>query len=170
MSENKSRADLDLLDIAEALDQTRAAIKMVLGIAKRQVTAARDRLDAPQQPEGGDEGPTPAQIAQRERFDRLYSDWHTTARAALCNPDLPEDDASAKARARRLDEVERAFLTTLASVPGGVFQKWEVLDQLMIDEAESGANNDNRVIVAVAAIKADVLRFGLGDNGLYVNA
>jgi hypothetical protein len=28
MSENKSRADLDLLDIADALDQTRAAIKM----------------------------------------------------------------------------------------------------------------------------------------------
>jgi len=40
----------------------------------------------------------------------------------------------------------------------------------MINEAESGMNTDNRVLVAVAAIKADVLRFGLGDSGLYACA
>ena len=37
----------------------------------------------------------------------------------------------------------------------------------MTNEAECGANTDNRVILAVAAIKADVLRFGLGDREPY---
>ena len=112
------------------------------------------------------EGPTPEQLAQRARFERLYGDWHT-ARAATSNPDLPEDDVSANARARKLDEAERALLTTPAPLPWGVWMKWEVLDQIMTNEAESGANTDNRVILAVAAIKADVLRFGLGDRELY---
>ena len=110
------------------------------------------------------EGPTPAQLAQRERFDRLYCDWHT-GRAATNNPDLPEDEPSMNARARRLDEVERALLTTPAPVPFCVWMKWECLDQLMIDEAEFGMNTDNRVLVAVAAIKADVLRFGSATMG-----
>jgi hypothetical protein len=74
------------------------------------------------------------------------------------------------ARARKLDEAERALLTTPAPIPGGVWMKWECLDQLMTTEAESGMNNDNRVLVAVAAIKADILRFGLGNQGLYACA
>ena len=112
------------------------------------------------------EGPTPEQLAQRARFERLYCDWHT-ARAAVDNPDLPEDDVSANARARKLDEAERALLTTPAPLPGGVWMKWECLDQLMTNEADTGMNTDNRVIVGLAAIKADVLRFGLASNGLY---
>jgi hypothetical protein len=47
-----------------------------------------------------------------------------------------------------------------------MFMKWEVLDQLMINEADAGMHTDNRVIVAVAAIEADVLRFGLNDSEL----
>ncbi len=35
------------------------------------------------------EGPTPEQLAQRARFERLNCDWHT-ARAAIDNPDLPK--------------------------------------------------------------------------------
>ena len=88
-----------------------------------------------------------------------------TARAAIDNPDLPEEK-SPNARTQRLDEAERALLTTPAPLPRGVWMKWEVLDQLMINKADTGANTDNRVIVAVAAIKADVLRFGFGDREL----
>jgi hypothetical protein len=109
------------------------------------------------------EGPTPFELAQRAAFERLYCDWHT-ARAALGNPDMPGDDASGNARQRELDEVERAFLTTPAPLPWGVFMKWEVLDYLVTTEAESGAHADHRVIVGLAAIKADVLRFGLKDS------
>jgi hypothetical protein len=108
------------------------------------------------------EGPTPEQLAQRARFERLYCEWHT-ARATVDNPDLPEDEVSTNARARKLDEAERALLTTPAPLPGGVWMKWECLDH----EADTGMNTDNRVIVGLAAIKADVLRFGLASNGLY---
>ena len=102
-------------------------------------------------------------VAQRERFDRLYSDWHI-ARAAVGNPDLPEDDASMNSRVRRLEEAQRALLTTPAPADCCVFQKWECLEQIMSAEAETGANPDNRSIVGLACIKADVLRF-LGDPG-----
>jgi hypothetical protein len=59
-----------------------------------------------------------------------------------------------------------ALLTTPAPAPYGVFLKWEVLDQLVSDDAEKGRSVDNCVIIAVAAIKADVLKFGLGDRRL----
>ena len=111
------------------------------------------------------EGPTPEQLDRRARFERLYCDWHA-ARATIDNPDLPEDDVSGNARARKLNEAERALLTTPAPLPWGVWMKWEVLDQIMTNEAWSGMNTDNRGIVAVAAIKADILRFGLGDGEL----
>jgi hypothetical protein len=71
-----------------------------------------------------------------------------------------------KACARKLDAAEMALLATPAPLPWGVWMKWEVLDQIMTNEAWSGMNTDNRVIVAVAAIKADILRFGLGDGEL----
>jgi hypothetical protein len=45
--------------------------------------------------------------------------------------------------------------------------KWEVLDQLMTNEADTAMNTDNRVIVAGCGIKAHGLRFGLGDRELY---
>ena len=42
--------------------------------------------------------------------------------------------------------------------------KWEVLEYLMINEQDTGPYTDNRVMVAVAAIKADVMRFGLNNR------
>jgi hypothetical protein len=164
---------LDLLGIAGTVDlvrliaaetltnEEREATTTVLGIAKRQLAAARDRLDAasPNAAEA-DEGPPPERIAQRERFERLYCAWHI-ARAGIDNPDMPGDDESANARARKLEEAERALLTTPAPLPDFIWWKWECLDQLMTTEADSGAHVDNRAIVAVACIKADVLKFGL---------
>jgi hypothetical protein len=66
----------------------------------------------------------------------------------------------------RVTGSRRALLTTPAPLPSAMFMKWEVLDQLMINEADAGMHTDNRVIVAVAAIEADVLRFGLNDSEL----
>jgi hypothetical protein len=121
--------------------------------------------DAPQAEKR--EGPTPEHLAQREKFEGLYCDWHV-ARAALFDPNRPEDDRTSNARSRRADEAERALLTTPAPLPWGVWMKWEVLDWLMINEQDTGAYTDNRVMVAVAAIKADVLRFGMNNRELGV--
>src|SRR5271154_4979005 len=97
------------------------------------------------------EGASPENLAKRARFEGLYSEWHA-ARGALDHPDRPEDDGSSSARSRRVDAAERALLTTPAPLPWGIFMKWEVLDYLVTNEAETGAYTDNRVIVAVAAI------------------
>ena len=111
------------------------------------------------------EGPTPGQLAQRERFEGLYCDWHT-ARADLFNPERPEGDHASNARTIRADEAERALLMTPAPLPWGVWLKWEVLDYLITNERDTGPYTDNRVMVAVAAIKADVMRFGLNRREL----
>jgi hypothetical protein len=39
-----------------------------------------------------------------------------------------------------------------------------VLEYLIINEQDTGAYTDNCVMVAVAAIKADILRFGLAES------
>jgi len=117
--------------------------------------------DAPRKPES----PSPEALAQRARFEGLYCDWHA-ARAALYDPNLPEDDRSSNARSRRTDTAERALLTTPAPLPWGVWMKWEVLDYFVANEVDTGQYTDNRAIVAVAAIKAGMLRFGLGDREL----
>jgi hypothetical protein len=111
------------------------------------------------------EPPTPGQLLQRERFEGLYSDWHA-ARAALFDPRRPEDDRTSNARSRSEDEATRVLLTTPAPLPYGVWMKWEVLEYLMINEQDTGRFTDNRVMVAVAAIKADVMRFGMNNREL----
>jgi len=90
-------------------------------------------------------------------FQSLYRDW-LAARAACVDP---ASDIQMKACARKLDAAEMALLATPAPVPDGVWMKWEVLDRLVADEAEGGQLTNNRVLVAMAAVKADVLRFGL---------
>jgi hypothetical protein len=46
--------------------------------------------------------------------------------------------------------------------------KWEVLQYILINEQDTGPYTDNRVIVAVAAIKAGLMRFGLINKQLPV--
>ena len=90
-------------------------------------------------------------------FQGLYRDW-LAARAACVDP---AGDKEMATLARKLDAAEMALLVMPAPVPDGVWMKWEVLERLVADEAEGGQLTNNRVLVAVAAVKADILRFGL---------
>ena len=56
-----------------------------------------------------------------------------------------------------------ALLTMPAPSTWGVWVKWEILDSLVTKDAEEGHLIENRIIVALGAIKADVIRFGLKD-------
>jgi len=47
----------------------------------------------------------------------------------------------------------------------GIWVKWEILDRLVTDDAEDGHHAENRIITALGAIKADIIRFGLGTDG-----
>jgi hypothetical protein len=48
-------------------------------------------------------------------------------------------------------------------LPWAVFQKWELPDHLMTDEIVNGPFTVKDALIALASIKADILRFGLGD-------
>ena len=43
----------------------------------------------------------------------------------------------------------------------GIWVKWEILDSLVTKDAEDGHFVENRIITALGAIKADIIRFGV---------
>jgi hypothetical protein len=93
-----------------------------------------------------------------DKFERLYRDWHST-RGAAYDPDVPGEVIDA--RMIKHEAACQALLTAPAPCSWAVFQKWELLDYMLANEAESGPYIDNRLIVAVASIKeADVIRLG----------
>jgi hypothetical protein len=100
--------------------------------------------------------------AKVEAFRRLEWSW-LAAMAAYHDPAAPDDDDHMEALARKQEAAELALLTTPSPTTWGVWTKWEILDSLATKEVLAGHLEDNRMIVAPAAIKADVLRFGLGE-------
>jgi hypothetical protein len=102
-----------------------------------------------------------AEFSERfEKFQTLYRDW-LAARAACADPNGPEDDEDMAARDRKRDAAEMALLAMPAPNPSCFFQKWEVLERLVASEAEDGRLTNFRTTMAIGAIKADILRFGL---------
>ncbi len=101
------------------------------------------------------EGASPEEMAKRINFERLYSNWHA-AMAAYNNPDGPDDDEHKEALAEKRDTAEIALLTAPAPLSFCIWQKWEVLDYLVTEECL------NVVPLALGAIRADLLRLGVG--------
>ena len=100
--------------------------------------------------------------AKRAKFERLHRDY-LAAQAACKDPDGPDDDEQRNALFDRQDEAELELLTMPAPLAEYVWTKWEILDRLVTEDAEAGHLANNRAIVALGAIKADILRFGLKD-------
>jgi hypothetical protein len=100
---------------------------------------------------------------QRENFDRLYRDWHAT-RATAYDPDQPEDERLADLRWDAYYAAQAALMIAPAPLPYTVFQKWELLDHLMTDEIVNGPFTVKEALIALASIKADILRFGLKEE------
>ncbi len=102
--------------------------------------------------------------AKRVKFERLHRDY-LAAQAAYADPDGPEDDEHRHALADKQDEAELALLMTPAPLAEYIWTKWEILDRFATIDADAGQHVENRVITALGAIKADILRFGLKDPG-----
>jgi hypothetical protein len=90
-------------------------------------------------------------------FQALYRDW-LSARAACADF---TSDQEMTVRARRRDAAELALLAMPAPNPECFFIKWEVLERLVAYDAEEGQLTNNRTTLALGAVKADLLRFGL---------
>ena len=105
---------------------------------------------------------TQAETVAEERddfgnFQALYRDY-LTARAACIDA---ATDVEMRASQRKFDAAELALLTMPAPLTEYVWTKWEILDRLVTEDAEAGHLANNRAIVALAAVKADLLHFGL---------
>jgi hypothetical protein len=102
--------------------------------------------------------------AKRIKFERLHRDY-LAAEAAYADPDQPDDDEVKDPLSEKRDAAELALLVQPAPATWGIWVKWEILDRLVTTDAESGHYVENRIITALGAIKADIIRFGLGEGG-----
>jgi hypothetical protein len=64
-----------------------------------------------------------------------------------------------------LDEAARQFLIVPAFLDWMIWEKWEVLEFDLNKDALAGKAADNRTVVALACIKADLMRLGIGNGG-----
>src|SRR5271170_482990 len=98
-------------------------------------------------------------------FDGLYTNW-LRARAECVHPPETDDGEGEEIRAKieARDEAARQLLVTPAPYPDHVWWKWEVLDYLASADATEGKHIANLVVVALALVKADIIRFGNGKH------
>jgi hypothetical protein len=99
-------------------------------------------------------------LAKLTKFERLHRDY-LAAQAAYADPDQPDDDEVKDPLNDKRHATELALLVQPAPSTWGIWVKWEILDRLVTIDAESGHYVENRIIVALGAIKADIIRFGL---------
>ena len=99
-------------------------------------------------------------LAKLTKFERLHRDY-LAAQAAYADPDGPDDDEVKSPLSEKQDAAELALLAQPSPATWGIWVKWEILDRLVTKDAEDGHFVENRIITALGAIKADIIRFGL---------
>ena len=95
------------------------------------------------------------------QFGRAYARW-LHARAALEDPDADGSEEAGAARFSAVDEAARTLLITSPISDEELWQKWEVLEDYVCEDAIQGQALDNRAIMALGCVKADLLRLGIG--------
>jgi hypothetical protein len=105
-----------------------------------------------------------AQLAKRNHFDQLYARW-LGARASLEAPGGDESDEAMGAKQDALNEAARQFLAIPAFLDWMIWKKWEVLEFDLNEDALAGKAADNRTIMALGCIKADLISLGIGNGG-----
>ena len=97
-------------------------------------------------------------------FDGLYANWLRARAAGVEQTKIDNgEEISAKIEAR--DEATRRLLVAPAPNADHVWWKREVLDYLASADAIEGKHIANLVVVALALVKADIIRFGIGNQG-----
>lgn len=99
--------------------------------------------------------------ARRDRFQAMFSEW-LALRANDNDPSIPGDDDKDFSRDDRLTELARQITTTPAVLPWMIFEKLEVLEYYLAPDGQGTEWSDNREIVMLAGIKADIIRFASG--------
>jgi len=107
-----------------------------------------------EQPAGSD--------TKHDLFGRAYVNW-LHARAELDDPHVGSDEEVA-ARQAACDEAARSLLVTPAITDEDLWRKWEVLELFVSQDVLLGEATDNRTVMALGCVKADLLRLGIGEG------
>ena len=95
------------------------------------------------------------QLADRNRFEALFAEWLENRAVFLrYNGD---GSLNEQRHGDREDELARLITTTPSVLPWMIFYKLEVLEHYLGHDGTGWA--DNREVVMLAGIKADLLRF-----------
>jgi hypothetical protein len=103
------------------------------------------------------------QLAERDTFECAYFEW-LRARAANHDPARPEDDETRNSLADDEREAQRELMLTPASLPWMVWQKLEVFELELGEEMRAGPRHDRFLMLAIGAIKTDMIRLGICDG------
>jgi hypothetical protein len=101
------------------------------------------------------------ELAKRDAFTRLFAEWLKTL-AEDEGAELLQTEDEHRAQGERLEELARLVTTTPAPIPWMIWRKFQVLECYLAYNGEGTTWRDNREIVMLAGIKADLIRFGIG--------
>lgn len=79
------------------------------------------------------------------------------------DPDQDDNDSQANERTTQVEEAARLLLSTPAACPWMAWWKWRIME-LWMEGKSIGGRVDNRIAFALGCIKADLMRFGVGDD------
>jgi hypothetical protein len=105
-----------------------------------------------------------AKDASRDAIEAHFAEW-LSLRAIDHDPSNPGDDTKDCARMDRQTELARLITTTPAVLGWQIFQKLEVLECYLCANGEGTEWSDQRELVMLAGIKADLIRFDLSRAG-----
>lgn len=101
---------------------------------------------------------------QHGTFIKLFVEWLHALAAEERLPHAKEEELH-KANGKRVHELAMLVTTTPAPLPWMVWRKFQILECYMNYNGDGTAWRDNREIVMLAGIKADLARFGIGSEG-----
>jgi hypothetical protein len=108
-----------------------------------------------------DEGDMPPQLASAcDRFDAAFAEWLAARADSAADHDEDSQEAD-RARYDRERAAELALISTPAPNSDAVWKKWQLLELAMTHEADTGPFVYPLPILALAALKADILALGL---------
>jgi hypothetical protein len=158
-AESIRRQTAELESATALLKEARPTIERELGLDQPQATLpVNGKNKAPTEPLFHARGERSWELATRDAFDRAYSRW-LAARAA--QETVEEHEAAAKVYAD-LAAAEREVVLTPALYDWMVWRKLEILSLIVEDDLRNGERADNFSLIALAAIKSDLIGLGIG--------
>jgi hypothetical protein len=97
--------------------------------------------------------------AASDRFENAYRAW-LAAKAAVKDPSIDDDDVMTARQAVEA-EAERRFMTMPAVYADHVWQKIEAFEGILGSELIAGERTDSILLLAIAAIKQDIINLDL---------